>query len=519
MPVRVSESAKETLIRVSSQNSIKLKNLTTSPCFKDIRLRTTKPFQLEQLPLQLYHMLPASARSFAASMRGIQLRRWRYGPETPQLVDEALERERWSPAQWNKWQHERLARILHRAATKVPFYRQQWTERRSRGDRASWELLENWPLLDKQTLRKHSRAFVADDCDPKQMFHDHTSGTTGTQLDLFLNKATVRRWYALFEARCRRWYGVSRNDRWAMLGGQLVVSVRRRQPPFWVWNSGLKQLYMSSYHLAPNLIPYYLEALKRYRVQYLLGYSSSLYELAQEVIRVGMADLKMRVAISNAEPLFDYQRTVIEQAFQCPVRETYGMAEIASAGSECEAGRLHAWPEAGILETINHAGKTVHGEAGEFVCTGLLNEDMPLIRYRVGDRGALEEHATCQCGRTLPVFAAIEGRIDDTLYTTDGRRIGRLDTVFKSELPIKEAQIIQEALNLIRVRYVPSEAWTPAASPVLVEQLQSRIGNIEIVLEQVREVPRGANGKFRAVVCNLPAGQIEALRGNVSARQ
>src|SRR5215813_13984702 len=193
-----------------------------------------------QLPLQLYHMLPASARSFAASMRGMQLRRWRYGAETPQLMDEALEREYWSPTQWNEWQQERLARILHRAATKVPFYRQQWAERRSRGDKASWELLENWPLLDKQTLRKHAKAFVADDCDLKQMFHDHTSGTTGTQLDLFLNKHTVRRWYALFEARCRSWYGVSKDDRWAMLGGQLVVPVSRRKPPFWVWNSGLK---------------------------------------------------------------------------------------------------------------------------------------------------------------------------------------------------------------------------------------------------------------------------------------
>src|SRR5262249_32972322 len=159
-------------------------------------------------------------------------------------------------------------------------------------------------------------------------------------------------------------------------------------------------------------------------------------------------DLKMSVAISNAEPLFDYQRAVIEQAFQCPVRETYGMAEIVSAASECEAGRLHAWPEAGILETINHAGNIVHDEPGEFVCTGLLNEDMPLVRYRVGDRGAIEENARCECERTLPVFAAIEGRIDDTLYTTDGRRIGRLDTVFKSELPIKEAQIVQETLNL-----------------------------------------------------------------------
>ena len=55
----------------------------------------------------------------------------------------------------------------------------------------------------------------------------------------------------------------------------------------------------------------------------------------------------MTVAITNAEPVFDYQRWAIAEAFQCPVRETYGMAEIVAAASECTAGKLHLWPEVG----------------------------------------------------------------------------------------------------------------------------------------------------------------------------
>jgi hypothetical protein len=42
--------------------------------------------------------------------------------------------------------------------------------------------------------------------------------------------------------------------------------------------------------------------------------------------------------------------------------------------------------------------------------------------------------------------------------------------------------------------------------------LRSHMGDVEVVLEQVKEVPRGANGKFRAVVCNLPPRQLEALK-------
>jgi phenylacetate-CoA ligase len=212
-----------------------------------------------RLLLQLYHRLPVPTRSVAASLRGLYLRSWRYGPESEQLVAEALERERWSPERWKAWQEEQLAAVLHRAATRVPYYRAQWAARRRQGDHASWEDLENWPVLGKEALRQNPTAFVADDCAIRRMFHEHTSGTTGKPLDLWWGRTTVRAWYALFEARCRRWYGISRQDRWAMLGGQLITLRNQRRPPFWVWNAALNQLYMSSYHLAPDLIPYYFD--------------------------------------------------------------------------------------------------------------------------------------------------------------------------------------------------------------------------------------------------------------------
>lgn len=440
-------------------------------------------------------------------MRGRYLRGWRYGPETNRLVEEALERESWSRSRWDAWRQEQLAFVLHRAATTVPYYRDQWAARRRRGDRAAWECLENWPILDKEPLRANPTAFVADDCDVRRMFHEHTSGTTGTSLHLWWSRATVRAWYALLEARGRGWYGVSRNMRWANIGGQLVTPVSRRRPPFWVWNGGLNQLYLSSYHLAPDLIPTYLDALVEQRIEYVWGYSSSLFALAHEALRLGRRDLKMIVAIANAEPLFAYQREAIAEAFQCPVRETYGMSEIVANASECQEGRLHIWPEVGWIETRQGEGVASPGSAGDLVCTGLLNADMPLIRYRVGDRGALASGAepACPCGRSLPVLAAVEGRIDDVLYTMDGRRIGRLDTVFKKRLPIREAQIIQEALDRVRVKYVPAPDFQIAAAESLVERLRARMGPVHVQLESVAELPRGPNGKFRAIICNLSA--------------
>ena len=459
--------------------------------------------------LHLYHRLPGPARAVAASLRGLYLRSWRYGPETERLVEEALERERWSATAWRTWREERLAYVLHRAATRVPYYRDQWAARRRRGDRTSWECLEHWPILDKQAVRAQPTAFLADDCDARRMYAEHTTGTSGTPLEIWWSRATVRAWYALFEARWRRWYGVTRHDRWAILGGQLVTSAERRDPPFWVWNAALNQLYMSSYHLAPGWVPHFLKALERYRIRYVFGYTSSLHALTHGLGVRGAGQLKLAVAITNAEPVLDHQREDLTRALACPVRETYGMSEIVAAAGECDAGRLHLWPEVGWLEIREGSDAVQPGEPGEFVSTGLLNGDMPLIRYRVGDRGALlTDEQACSCGRTLPALAYVEGRTDDVLYAPDGRPVGRLDPVFKGRLAIREAQIIQENLHAVRVKYVPTERFGDGDARSIVAGLRARIGSVEVTLEEVDAIPRGAGGKFRAVVSKVDPTEL-----------
>jgi phenylacetate-CoA ligase len=473
--------------------------------------------------IELYHRLPYPLRVAAASARGSYLRWWRYTPQTEDLVAAALERETWSTARWQHWQQERLAFLLHRAATKVPYYREHWTRRRRQGDHAAWDVLENWPLLTKDILRAEPHAFVADDCDLRQMWHEHTSGTTGKPLSLWQSRETVRAWYALFEARIRIWNYVSRDDRWGMLGGQLVAPFTQTSPPFWVWNAGLNQLYLSSYHLAPEHIAAYLDALRHYRITYMWGYASSLYALARVALERGLDVPQMRVAFSNAEPLYEHQRHVIAEAFRCPMRNTYGMSEIVCGASECAVGTLHLWPEAGIIEVLDDRGDVplAAGQVGRLICTGLLNADMPLIRYEVGDRGALAPpERGCICGRTLPILQQVEGRMDDVVLTRDGRPIGRLDPVFKQDMPIHEAQIIQESLECIRVRFVPTAAYTEHDGQLLVARLRERVGEMHVELEQVEQIPRTSNGKFRAVISHVTqAGQHGAALEAAPASQ
>ena len=362
--------------------------------------------------LRVYHRLPPRLRSTAATLRGWYLNRVRHSADRETLMRETIERDRWSAAQWENWRSERRAYVLHRAATRVPFYRDQWAARRARGDRSSWELLENWPLLDKDAVRTKPHAFLADDCDPARMYVEHTSGTTGTPITAWFSRTTLAMLHAIVDVRTRGWDGIEETMRWARLGAQLIIPIGQRRPPFWVWNAAMRQLYLSTYHLAPDLIPHYLDALVKYRIGYIAGYPSALHAVAHEAVRLGRT-LPMAAVYTNAEPLSADQRRLISAAFQCSARETYGMAEAVAGASECSAGGLHQWPEFGDIEIR---------EDGEFVCTSLLNADNPLIRYRVGDRGQKPQSGACPCGRSLPLLGPIDGRPGNRVRLREGDR-------------------------------------------------------------------------------------------------
>lgn len=442
----------------------------------------------------------------AANLRSAYLAAWRYGPETEELIATAASRENWSPGEWQRWQEERLARLLHRAATRVPWYRDWWSARRRRGDRSSIEQLANWPILDKESLRANPQAFLADDCDRRQMYAEATSGTTGKPISLWWSRAAVREWFALNELRLRHWHGVTRHAPWAILGGQPIVPIERQRPPFWIWNRPMNQLYLSANHISEQNAPAMIDALTRYGVTHLITYASSGAALARAAASSGGRLEQLRVIITNSEPVLPGQRAALESIFGAPVRETYGMAEIVAAASECPAGRLHLWPDTGVIEVLDDQEDRPTLKSGRLICTGLLNPDMPLIRYAVGDRARpsapSNDRHSCSCGRTLPQLAGIEGRSNDTLIARDGRRVYWVNPILYG-LPLREAQIIQESLDLLRVKCVAAPGFDTAAQELLRTRLRQRMGEVTVKIDLVDSIPRGERGKFRAVVCRL----------------
>ena len=98
------------------------------------------------------------------------------------------------------------------------------------------------------------------------------------------------------------------------------------------------------------------------------------------------------------------------------------------------------------------------------------------------------------------MYADVDGRIEDFVVTPDGRRVGRLDHIFKEQRDVAEAQILQETQEAIEVLVVPLASWKADSERSLLKEIRSRLGEeIGVTVRQVDAIPREANAKFRAV--------------------
>jgi phenylacetate-CoA ligase len=103
----------------------------------------------------------------------------------------------------------------------------------------------------------------------------------------------------------------------------------------------------------------------------------------------------------------------------------------------------------------------------------------------------------------MPILEAIEGRFEDVCVTADGRELSRFDTVFKGITSIREAQVVQERLDLFRVCVVPSSDFSERDIEQLKRNMRLHVGDTPTEVVTVDAIERSPSGKFRAVICRV----------------
>lgn len=415
------------------------------------------------------------------------------------LLIELEQHDKWTASDIANWQEERLRNLMIEAAQNVPFYRELFREKRIDVHALKpRDVLQDLPYVDKDTVRRNPEAFRNHRIPNLFLRTAYTSGTTGTPLRCYRDLYAINFEHAMIW-RQWRWSGFDVGKRRATLRGELVVSTAEKMPPFWVYSPAENRLIMSSYHITPETLPLYVEAISDFAPEAIEAYPSSVYLLAAGFRATGKTPPPMKGIFTSSETLTASQRDLIESVFNCQIFDLYGNTERTAAIGRCEWGTYHVFDDYAIVEFLPRSDGTY-----EIVGTPLFNEAFILFRYRSGDVVKLEEGATCECKRPYRIVKEVLGRQEGYVYTPEGRAIGRLDHIFKGVEHVVESQIVQEDLDNVRILIVGDRGFSPKDEALILSHARERLGpEMRITIEKVQSIPRGPRGKFLAVVSKV----------------
>lgn len=160
--------------------------------------------------------------------------------------------------------------------------------------------------------------------------------------------------------------------------------------------------------------------LKTYQPTVIWTSPSYAWQLGEKAIKSGIdpkKDLNIQKIIVAGElgGSIDATRKAIEDLWGAEVYDFYGLSDIFGAcAAQCEYhDGLHIAEDQILVETVDiHTGEILPpGSVGELVYTTLRKHARPMIRFRSGDIGYID-NTPCRCGRTHGRIH-ISGRKDD----------------------------------------------------------------------------------------------------------
>ena len=240
-----------------------------------------------------------------------------------------------------------------------------------------------------------------------------TSGTTGERLR-WLDTPQSWSWWGRCWQAVFRGAGVSASDRvfFAFSFGPFIG--------FWSAYEGASQLGAMAITGGGMSSSQRLQAILANEATVLVctpTYALHLAEVARKQ-NMDIAGSAVRTTIHAGEPGASVAGTKrkLERAWGARCFDPAGATEVGAWGFECEAqDGLHLNESEFICEVLDPDTQQPC-EEGELVISNLNRWEMPVIRYRTGDRVRWHVEDTCSCGRTYRRLAGgVIGRLDDVL--------------------------------------------------------------------------------------------------------
>jgi len=459
---------------------------------------------MEKIQKKIYYKSPHIVKNVLASIIGFKNHKKRYGKHFSEYYNFLNNSKDFTLSQLKEYQFKELIKLIKHCYNKVPFYNQLFDNLNiSINNISSIDDIEKIPIIDKDTILKNKDEFISRNYNKKKLIPMHTSGTSGSGLQFYVSLKAWQKEYAFVWARRRN--GVQKGEKRLTFNGRSIIPFEKEKPPFWINNYYSNQILFSQYHMTEKNLKYYTEKINKTNYKYIEGYPSTIYIIADYILEnnITLNNYPKKI-FTSSETLFEWQRDVIEKAFKSRIFDSYGTSELTTLITECEYGNYHLNYEYGITE-LKKISREDNEVKYELISTGFLNKAFPLLRYKIGDYILIDESIkSCKCGAPGPVIQRIEGRMEDIIVTPSGRKIGRLDHIFKDMEKIKESQIVQETRDEISIKVVKRKGYSLKDEKKLLNEFKERLGEeIEYNIEYVKNINRTSSGKFKAVISKV----------------
>ena len=388
----------------------------------------------------------------------------------------------------------RLTALLH-AAGRTEFYRQRL---RDAGVTPSSLLLERdpasvlaaMPPVGKAELRDAAEQLLPGGRPEPDWFSSASSGSTGEPFRVHYDPRSWATLKYLVKLRARRLCGARPTHRMALLDAVPALGTRA---------AGLARVARISVLLPAAEIASELSA---FGPDGVYGLPSALLEAAA-ALRARGEWLRIPRIFTSGELLQPATRAALTGSFGGRVFDVYGSSETKEIAWECPAGGMHVNADVLRVEILDDAGRTLpDGAEGQIVVTALVNHAMPLLRYRVGDRGSLLPRR-CDCGLAFPLLGVVTGREADVLVLRGGRRVSpyALTCALERVGEVRRYQVTQLDQGRVRVRAITDAGVDRSA---LAERIRGVLRSevapfLEAEVEYVDRLATGPRAKFRVV--------------------
>lgn len=406
-----------------------------------------------------------------------------------------------------------LKRLLLHCHNTVPYYSKhlQDIECLLRNEVPPSLFLLRLPILTKALIRDHSATLQSIDLARREWSYNTSGGSTGEPVRIIQDaeyddhsRATSMLFHSLLGCDVGRplvrLWGSERD---------IVQGTQSWKARLFNWLTNTT--WLNAFCMSPDRMRQSIAHLNEKKPCLILAYAQAAYELARFAEKEKLSIRPQRAVLTSAGTLYPFMREKISKVFSCEVYNLYGSREVSVVAGELPGVKgLWVAPWANFVEILDDEGVPVcPGEEGNIVVTCLTNYAMPLIRYWIGDRGALVPNTSTGVAPGAQVLKYVSGRNVDVFRTRSGTLVdGEYFTHLLYFRPwVWKFQVVQKAPDHVLFRIVkaasgpePGELEDIAAKSRLVMGPSCRVD-----FDYPGELAPLASGKYRYTISEVPA--------------